>query len=201
MSPALPKKPSTHKSLFICILLAAYLLHASISAMSRTMAPETPTKTILTRSEDWEKWFWDLQANVSDEIWPYINPDGPEIALLVPPPRPALTDFDQQAQSYAALSAVHQKAYDNARRYYDQDMKYYSRQRDLLQAARAYITSTVSQAKKITLDPKLSVREWLVKLKKDTEPPKGYMLTQIETRYHDTLKSLKINKLFQWLNK
>jgi hypothetical protein len=163
------------------------------------MAPETPTKTILTRSEDWEKWFWDLQANVSDEIWPYIDPEGPETALLVPPRRPELTDFHQQAHTYAELSAVHQKGYDNARRYYDQDMKYYSRQRDQLQAARAYITSTVSQAKKTTLDPKLSVREWLIKLKKDTEPPKGYMLTQIETRYHDTLKSLKSNKLFQWL--
>ena len=80
-------------------------------------------------------------------------------------------------------------------------MNYYSRQRDLLQALRAYITSTVSQAKKTVLDPKLSVREWLVKLKKDTEPPKGYMLTQIEARYHDVLKSFKPNKLFQWLDK
>lgn len=163
------------------------------------MAPETPTKTILTRSEDWEKWFWDLQANVSDEIWSYINPEEPETALLVSPRRPEFTDFSQQAHTYAELSAVHQKGYDNARRYYDQDMKYYSRQRDQLQAARAYITSTVSQAKKTTLDPKLSVREWLIMLKKDTEPPKGYMLTHIETRYHDTLKSFKSNKLFQWL--
>jgi hypothetical protein len=120
------------------------------------MAPETPTKTILTRSEDWEKWFWDLQANISDEIWPYINPEAPETALLVPPRRPKHTDFNQQARTYAELSAVHQKSYDNARRYYDQDMKYYSRQRDLLQAARARITSTVSQAKKAALDPKLS---------------------------------------------
>jgi hypothetical protein len=163
------------------------------------MAPETPTKTTLTRSEDWEKWFWDLQANVSDEIWSCINPEGPETALLELPRRPELTDFNQQARIYAELSAVHQKSYDNARRYYDQDMKYYSRQRDQLQAARAYITSTVSQAKKTSLDPKLSVREWLVKLKKDTEPPKGYMLMQIETRYHDTLKSFKSNKLVQWL--
>ena len=35
----------------------------------------TSTKTVLTRFKDWEKWFWELQANVSNEIWPYINPD------------------------------------------------------------------------------------------------------------------------------
>ena len=83
----------------------------------------------------------------SDKIWSYINPEGPETALLVSPRRPELTDFNQQAHTYAELSVVHQKSYDNARRYYDQDVKYYSRQRDQLQAVRAYITSTVSQAR------------------------------------------------------
>ena len=109
-----------------------------------TSNTSTTSKVILTRSEDWEKWFWELQANVSDEIWPYINPETQEQDLLQQPRRPELTDFDQNAATYAALSAVHQKAYDNARRYYDQDMKYYSRQRDQLQAARAYITTSVS---------------------------------------------------------
>ena len=125
----------------------------------------------------------------SDEIWSYINPEGPKTALLVSPRCPELTDFNQQAHTYAELSFVHQKSYDNARRYYDQDMKYYARQRDQFQAVRAYITSTVSQAK-TALDPKLSVREWLMKLKNDSEPPKGYMLTQNETRYHDIVTGL-----------
>ena len=75
-------------------------------------------------------------------------------------------------------------------------MKYYSRERDMLQAARAHITSTVvSKEKKAALDPKFSVPEWLVKLKKDTEPPKEYMLTKTNARY------LKPNKLLQWLEK
>ena len=136
---------------------------------------------------------------MSDEIWPYINPEAQVQGLLQQPRRPELADFDQNAATYGALSAVHQKVYDNARRYYDQDMKYYSRQRDQLQAARAYITATVSQAKKTSLDPQLSVREWLMNLKRDTEPPKGYMLTQIETRYNDTLKSFKQSRMLQWL--
>ena len=118
---------------------------------------------------------------MSDEIWPYINPESPEQGLLQQLRQPELTDFNQNAATYGSLSAVHQKAYDNARQYYDQDMKYYSRQHNQLQAAQAYITTTVSQAKKTTLDPKLSVQDWLMNLKRDTKPLKGYMLTQTET--------------------
>src|SRR5262249_44401135 len=113
---------------------------------------------------------------------------------------PELADFDQNVTSYGALSAVHQKAYDNARQYYDQDMKYYSRQQDLLQAVRNHILTTVSSSKRISLDPDLSVREWIMKLKNDTKPPKGYMLTQTENRYRETLKSYKPNKISQWLD-
>jgi hypothetical protein len=79
-------------------------------------------------------------------------------------------------------------------------MKYYSRQRDQLLAARAQITSTVSKAKKDLLDPKLSVRQWIENLRSDTQPPKGYMLKHAKTRYRNTLRSFKINKLSQWLD-
>ena len=74
-------------------------------------------------------------------------------------------------------------------------MKYYSRQQDQLQAARAYIITTVSNAKKTTLDPKLSVRQWLERLKKDTKPPKEYMITQVKMRYLRTLQNFRPNKL------
>jgi hypothetical protein len=167
--------------------------------MSSNANTPTTTKVILTQSEDWEKWFWQLQSNVSGEIWLYIDPEGDESALLETPKRPELADFDQNARSYAQLSAANQHTYENARRYYDQDRRYYSRQQDQLQAARAYITATVSEAKWTSLDPKLSVREWLKDLKKDNEPPEGYMLTQTERRYRNTLKNFKSNKLFQWL--
>jgi hypothetical protein len=157
-------------------------------------------KIILTRSEDWENWFWQLQANVSDKIWPYINPDGPERALCAEPRCPQPKDIDPAAHTYAMLAVANQHTFENARRFYNLDMKYYSRQRDQLQVARAYITATVSHAKKTALDPQLSVREWLIRLKQDTQPPKGYMIMQTETRYNDTLKSFKSNKLHQWLD-
>jgi hypothetical protein len=157
-------------------------------------------KVILTRSEDWQKWYWQLQASVNSEIWPYINPEGEERALLALPRRPEFRDFSQQAQTYADLSSANKKNYDQTRRVYDKDMRYYSRQQDLLQAARVHITSTVSQAKQSSLDPSLSVREWLVKLKKDTEPAKGYMLLQTKKRYDTTFKDFKPRKLHQWLD-
>src|SRR6266487_4793836 len=167
--------------------------------MSSNANMPTITKTILTQSEDWEKWFWQLQSNVSGEIWPYIDPEGDESDMLEAPKRPELTDFDRNAHSYAQLSAAQQKTYENARRYYDQDMRFYSRQQDQLQAARAFITATVSEVKRTSLDPKLSVREWLKDLKTDNEPPEGYMLTQVERHYRSTLKNFKPNKMFQWL--
>ena len=39
-------------------------------------------KIILTNSENWEKWYWNLQANVNDEIWQYIDPEAEELDLL-----------------------------------------------------------------------------------------------------------------------
>ena len=163
------------------------------------MASET-TKIILTRSEDWEKWIWQLQGSVNEQVWPYINPDEAEQALLVAPVRPRPQDFEQNTATYALLSAANQKLFENARRFYEEDKKDYNRQRDLLQEARNLILSTVSQSKKTHLDPKLSVRQWIKALKDDTEPPKGHMLTYVEKRYRNTLKSHKQKKLSQWLD-
>ena len=156
---------------------------------------------ILTRFKDWDRWFWKLQANISPEIWPYINSEAEERNLLDLPVRPEPANFSAWAQTYAELSTVHQKSYDNICRYYNQDMKYYSCQCDQLQAAWAYITVTVSDAKKIMLDPKLSIQEWLLDLKQSTESPKNYMLMQTETLYQDILRSFKPRKLHWWLEK
>ncbi len=38
-------------------------------------ASSNTNKIILTRSEDWEKWLRQLRANISNKIWPFINPD------------------------------------------------------------------------------------------------------------------------------
>src|SRR5947207_7918277 len=58
-----------------------------------TTSESTATKTILTRSEDWEKWFWELQANVNDEIWLYIDSDSEELPLLEVLKCPELSDI------------------------------------------------------------------------------------------------------------
>jgi len=158
------------------------------------------TKIILIRSEDWEQWYEDLQANVSSEIWPYINPEGQQRALLQQPPRPEPTDFDNNAATYAQLSAAHQRAYENARRFYEQDKKDYARQQDQLDTARAYISASVSRSKRTSLKASQSVRQWLETLKKDTEPPKSYMIIQTINRYNETMRSFKPNRLSQWLD-
>ena len=83
-------------------------------------------KMILMQSEDWKKWFWQLQFNVSSEIWLYIDSEEDESDMLEALKCSELTDFDQNAHLYAQLSAAQQKIYKNAHHYYDQDMRFYS---------------------------------------------------------------------------
>ena len=116
-------------------------------------------KIILTNSENWKKWYWNLQINVNDEIWQYIDSEAEELDLLEQSEQSVSMNFDKNALTYAALSANYQKTYDNTCWYFDQDMKYYSQQHEQLQMTHAYITSTVSQIKKIILDSTLSVCE------------------------------------------
>ena len=107
----------------------------------------------LTHPEDWEQWLAEVQAVADTEIWSHINPDDPEsdsdteqevVPLLKKPVRPEIRDFDQNATTYAQLNANTQKAYDNARKYYDQDLKHFQRQQDLIREVRKYISAYVS---------------------------------------------------------
>ena len=93
---------------------------------------------ILNKPEDWEQWLWQLQALVDKRIWAHVDPakEAPQQGLLQKPPHPEVTDFNAGATSYAQLSTNQQKAYDNSRRYYDQDMKYFLRQENHLQQIR-----------------------------------------------------------------
>ena len=109
---------------------------------------ESITKTILTRSENWEKWFWNLKANINKEIWPYINLEGPVQPLREEPECPEPMNFNQHARTYAELSQAHQKTYENTQKYYNQDMKYYSHQQNQLQTVSIYITAMISKIKK-----------------------------------------------------
>jgi hypothetical protein len=158
---------------------------------------------ILTHPEDWESWLWQLRGVTDKEIWPHIDPDepAPEQGLLEKPIRPEVGDFDANATTYAQLSAVLQKTYENSRRYYDQDMKYYFRQEDLLRTVRTHITTFVSTPKRLLLDPTLTVREWLVRLKEDTEPTMNFMRKKAQQQYEESLKGLKLTKISKWLDR
>ena len=39
------------------------------------MATESTTKIILSKAEDWEKWFWQLKGHINSNIWAYLDPD------------------------------------------------------------------------------------------------------------------------------
>jgi len=58
--------------------------------------------------------------------------------------QPELSDFAANAAMYAQLSAAHQQAYENARRFYKQDKKDYAHQQDQLDMTRVYIIVSVS---------------------------------------------------------
>src|ERR1700733_5803752 len=104
------------------------------------MAPPTSSSTtiILNKPKDWEQWIWQLQALVDQQIWAHVDPatEAPQEGLLEKPPYLKVTDFNENATSYAQLSTNQQRAYENSRRYYDQDMKYFLRQEDHLRQIR-----------------------------------------------------------------
>ena len=157
---------------------------------------------VLDSSEDWELWLAQVRAKTDAEIWPHIDPDkpAPEQGLEEKAKKPEYKDFDTNAATYAQLSTALQKSYDNARRYYDLDVKYYHRQQDHLREVRSYISDHVSTQKKLLLDPKLTVREWLVRLKEDTAPDKSFMMQKVHQQYTESLKGLKIAKIKQWVD-
>ena len=169
------------------------------------MTPPTSSSNtiILNKPEDWEQWLWQLQALVDKRIWAHVDPakEAPQQGLLQEPPHPEVTDFNENATSYAQLSTNQQKAYENSRRYYDQDMKYFLKQEEHLQQIRTQIMSTVSIQKKLLLDPSLTVKEWLIQLKEDTEPSKNFMIRKVQLQYTESLKGLKQTKVTQWLNR
>jgi len=61
------------------------------------------TTIILNKPEDWEQWIWQLQALVDKRIWAHVDPDNaaPQRGLLQEPPHPKVTDFNENATSYA----------------------------------------------------------------------------------------------------
>ena len=161
------------------------------------------TKIILSKAEDWEKWFRQLRGHVDRDIWAYLDPDVDEDDEEEPmekPAKPRFSDYNPNATTFANLSQNQQKAYEAARQFYNHDLREYNRQQDLLREARSYIQSTVSIAKQTHLSPELTEREWLLALKDDTAPPEGYMLDKTRDRYNTFLKGFSAKKIHQWLD-
>ena len=92
--------------------------------MTKNMS--STTKIILIHSENWKQWYEDLQVNISSKIWLYINFKNQQWALLQQSSQSELSDFAVNAATYAQLSAAHQQAYENTRRFYKQDKKNYA---------------------------------------------------------------------------
>jgi len=171
--------------------------------LALNMATESTTKIILSKAEDWEKWFRQLRGHVDSDIWAYLDPDvdeEDEEEPMAKPVKPNLRDYNHNAMTFANLSQAQQKAFESARQLYNHDLREYNRQHDLLREARTYIQSTVSIAKQTHLSPELTEREWILALKDDTAPPKGYMLKKTRERYNTVLKGFRANRIHQWLD-
>src|SRR5205814_4470096 len=108
-------------------------------SINPTMATKEKTVRILSGFEDWDVWYKDLQASHT-RIWPYIDPEAQNApALRDEPGQVQFRDFESRARTYAALSPENRTAYDNARKYYDADLKYYNQEQDLLQKVKNWI--------------------------------------------------------------
>ena len=178
------------------IIIYLYTVYMIIMALNVNAL----TKIILMWLKDWEKWFWKLQVNVSDEIWSYINSDVKEWALCSESTCSEISDLDSQAALYIQLSAVNQKLFENVWQFFDQDVKYYSCQHDQLLAAWAHIIFMILKVKKNILDLKLSVWQWIENFRNNMQLSKKFMLKNARTCYWNIFWSFKINKLFQWLD-
>ena len=96
------------------------------------------------------------------------------------------------------MSPENRTAYDNARKYYDADLKYYNQEQDLLQKVKNWIQEHTTESKRRFLVPTDSVTEWIRQLKVDCQPPEGYMLESARTKYQTAIKSK--TKLHTWVD-
>ena len=132
---------------------------------------------VLTHPEDWEPWLKQVRAYANPDIWPHIDPDetAPQQGLLSEPALPRVQDLQPSVASYFQLSTTNQKTYENARRFYDMDKKYYDKQQEHLRDIRWYISSHVTEQKGLLLKPDESVRQWLEDLKEGVVTPSAIL--------------------------
>jgi hypothetical protein len=158
----------------------------------------TTTKIVLTRPDDWEPWYNQCRSNIDARLWAYVDPDGPEKPLPVEPVRPEITQFDRNATSYAGLSQALQRQYENARRFYDADMKEFETFMTKYTNVRAWITQSVSSTKAKSLRPEMTTKQWLQILRSSTKPKDGYLQDKTRDTYRTTIQRFKPTS--QWFD-
>ena len=75
------------------------------------------TKIILTRSEDWEKWYRQFRGHVNREIWSLLDPEMNEENEEEPieqPQKPRFHDYNHNATTFTNLFQAQQKVYESA---------------------------------------------------------------------------------------
>ena len=165
------------------------------------MADTEKTTLILKQFEDWDPWIKTLQTN-HETVWQYIDPAVADNLAPVPLTQPARITFgavQAGATTYMGLTNPHRKIYNDLRRNFDADMKYYTQEKALFQTAKSWITSHTSLNKQKFLVASDTLRVWVKKLKEDTEPPEGFMQQEARSKYQSAIRS-KPTKLLQWID-
>jgi hypothetical protein len=90
------------------------------------MSTSTNNGAVLRGLDDWEGRYSQLKSGVDKQIWRMIDPqEAEDILELHYPEKPAYNRFHDGANSYQALLAAAKGDYDQARRYYESDIKEY----------------------------------------------------------------------------
>ena len=161
---------------------------------------------ILTNPEDWELWISRVRTISDEDLWPYIDPnteDLPDNAapLLERPTEPSITAINSQATEYLQLTPAQQRSYERARGFYEVALEKYKKQRKHIREIRTHINGTVSEQKRLLLDPELSTLKWLTMLKENTKPSNSYMKKKVHNQYNEALKGIKPAKVNQWVDR
>ena len=167
------------------------------------MSTTTNNTVILKGHEDWEGWFGQLKSGVEKHIWRMINPQNEEdIEELPYPEKPLYSHFHEGANSYQALPSAAKKDYDQARRYYESDMKDYRAQQDRLTTVRKEVFSTISSANRAQLRDTQSTKEWLQILMTGSKPTDTMAKSSAKQRYQRAIKPLRQSSkpaIYTWI--
>ena len=160
---------------------------------------------ILTNPEDWDQWISQVITISNEDLWPHFNPENQcipsdAVALRTRPNEPNIDAINAYANEYLELTPEQQRVYENARRFYDQDLEQYQKQQQNIREVRTHIRSTVSKQKQFILDPELDIFDWLSLLKANAKPSDAYMRDKVHYQYIEALQGPNPLKFNQWLD-